>query len=66
MDFKELLSLMINTQQNTELFSVTVWTIWTHRNRVRTYQPCCSPNQLTHMAKELLSEFQVVQQPSPP
>lgn len=65
MDFKELLSWMIRTQQNSDLFSVTAWTIWTHWNRVRTHQPCCSPNQLAHMAKELLSEFLAVQPPSP-
>ena len=48
------------------LFSVMVWKIWTHRNRVRTNQPCCSPNQLANMAKELLTEFQAMQQPSLP
>ena len=48
------------------LFSVRVWKIWTHRNRVRTNQPCCSPNQLTNMVKELLMEFQAMQQPSLP
>ena len=48
------------------LFSVMVWKIWTHWNRVRTNQPCCSPNQLANMAKELLTEFQAMQQPSLP
>ena len=43
-DFKELLSWMIKRQQNLKLFSVTVWTIWTHRNWVRANQPWCSPN----------------------
>ena len=66
MDFKELLSWMISAQQNTEMFSVTVWTIRTQQNQVRTNHPYCSPNQLANMAKELLSEFQAVQQPSPP
>ena len=33
------------------LFLVMVWKIWTHWNRVRTNQPCCSPNQLANMAK---------------
>uniref|UniRef100_A0A7N2LLT6 Uncharacterized protein n=1 Tax=Quercus lobata TaxID=97700 RepID=A0A7N2LLT6_QUELO len=37
--------------------TMTVWTKWTHRNRVRTNHPCCSPNQLANMAKELLTEF---------
>ena len=48
------------------LFSVTVWKIWTLRNQVRTNQPCCSPNQLANIAKELLTEFHAVQQPSLP
>ena len=48
------------------LFSVTVWKIWTLRNQVRINQPCCSPNQLANIAKELLTEFQAVQQPSLP
>ena len=48
------------------VFLVTIWKIWTHRYQVRTNQPCCSPNQLANMAKELLTKFQVVQQPSLP
>ena len=61
MDFKELSSWLIKRQQNLELFSVTAWTIWTHQNRVRMHQPCCNPNQLATIAKELLSKFLAVQ-----
>ena len=66
MDFKEVLSWMIRTKQNTEWFSVKVWSIWTYRIQVRTNQPWCNPNQLANIAKKLLTEFQVVQQPSQP
>ena len=66
MDFKEVLSWMIRMKQNTEWFSVKVWSIWTYRIQVRTNQPWCNPNQLANIAKKLLTEFQLVQQPSQP
>ena len=66
MDFKEVLLWMIKTKQNIEWFLVMIWSIWTYRIRVRTNQPWCNPNQLVNMAKKLLTEFQVVQQPSQP
>jgi len=60
MEFKELLLWMIKTKQNTEWFSVTVWSIWTYRIWVRTNQPWCNPNQLANTAKKLLTKFQAV------
>ena len=66
MDVKELLSWMIRTKQNKKLFSVMFWILGTHRNRVRTNQPCCIPKQLDNVANEFLSEFQAVQQPPQP
>ena len=66
MDFKELLSWMIRKKQNKKSFSVMFWILGTHRNRVRTNQPCCISKQLVKMANEILLEFQAVQQPSQP
>nr|POE97691.1 hypothetical protein CFP56_06504 [Quercus suber] len=54
MDFKEGLSWMIRTKQNTEWFSVTIWSIWTYQIPVRTNQPWCNPNQLTNIAKNYI------------
>ena len=63
MDFKELLSWMIRTKQNKKSFSVMFWILGTHRNRVRTNQPCYIPKQLVNVANEILLKFQAVQQP---
>ena len=62
MDFKELLSWMIRSKQNKKSFSVMFWILGTHRNQVRTNQPCCIPNWLVNVAKKILPEFQAVQQ----
>ena len=66
MDVKELLSWMIRTKQNKKLLSVMFWILGTHRNQVRTNQPCCIPTQLVNVANKILQEFQVVQQPPQP
>ena len=66
MDFKELLSLMIRTKQNKKSLSVMFWILRTHRNQVRTNQPCCIPKQLINVANKILPEFQAVQQSPQP
>ena len=38
-DFKELLSWLITTQQDLELFLTLAWLIWTQRNQVRLNKP---------------------------
>ena len=42
------------------------WILGTHRNQVRTNQPCFIPKQLVNVANEILPEFQAVQQPPQP
>ena len=41
LDFKELLSWVIQEQRNVELFAMTVWSVWTQRNQARLNKPHC-------------------------
>ena len=42
LDFKELLSWVIQEQRNAELFAMTVWSVWTQRNQARLHKPHCT------------------------
>ena len=64
-DFKELLSWLITTDHNLELFSTSVWLIWTQRNQVRMSQPNISVHQIPTSAKERVVEFKLIK-PVPP
>nr|XP_023896770.1 uncharacterized protein LOC112008672 [Quercus suber] len=61
MDFKELLSWLITTDHNLELFSTSVWLIWTQRNQVRMSQPNISVHQILTSAKECVTEFKLIE-----
>ncbi|KAK9991286.1 hypothetical protein SO802_026271 [Lithocarpus litseifolius] len=64
-NFKELLSWILNKQDNLELFAMITWGIWNQRNQVRNNQPCCTSDQLVSQAKERLAEFTAVIPPAP-
>lgn len=64
-DFKELLSWIIVNHQDPELFAITVWTIWHHRNQVRLAQSSVSLSQLAQLAKDRHAEFLAADSPCP-
>ena len=64
MDFKELLSWLITNDHNLELFSTSVWLIWTKRNQVRLSQPNISVHQIPSSAKERVAELKLTE-PAP-
>ncbi|XP_065627884.1 uncharacterized protein LOC136066852 [Quercus suber] len=60
-DFKELLSWLITTDHNLELFSTSVWLIWTQRNQVRMSQPNISVHHIPMSTKERVAEFKLTE-----
>nr|XP_023886589.1 uncharacterized protein LOC111998731 [Quercus suber] len=65
MDFKELLSWLITNDHSLEIFSTSVWLVWTQRNQVRMSQPSISVHQIPSSARERVAEFET-SQPAPP
>ena len=61
MDFKELLSWLITNDHNLEMFSTSMWSIWTQRNQVRISQPNISVHQIPSSAKERVAKFAMTQ-----
>ena len=61
MDFKELLSWVIQEQRNAELFAMTVWSVWTQRNQARLNKPQSTLSQIASSAKARLDEFSAAQ-----
>jgi len=63
-DFKELLPWLITNDHSLEMFSTSVWLIWTQRNQVLMSQPNISVHQILSSAKERVVEFAMTQ-PAP-
>ena len=61
LSFKELLSWMVEQQNNTELFAMTAWMIWRQRNQVQLYQAACNVYQIAQQSKKMLAEYQACQ-----
>ena len=61
LNFKELLSWMIEPQNNSELFAMTAWVIRKQRNQVRLNQAACNVDQIAQQSNEMLAEFQACQ-----
>ena len=61
MDFKGLLSWLITSDHNLELFSTSVWLIRTQKNQVRLSKPNISVHQIASSAKEQVTEFALTQ-----
>ena len=61
LNFKELLSWMIEQQNNAELFAMTAWMIQKQRNQVRLNQAACNVDQIAQQSNEMLAEFQACQ-----
>nr|POE65828.1 putative ribonuclease h protein [Quercus suber] len=65
-DFRELLSWILENHAQHKLFAITVWTIWNQRNQIRHHVPSCSTDQIAQVALEKLNEFHyVLPQPLP-
>ena len=56
-DFKELLSWVIQQDKNLKLFAMTAWSIWTQQNRVRLAQPNVNLHLLEQVSKDWQEEF---------
>ena len=46
LDFKELLSWLLNNHGNLELFAMVTWGLWNQRNQARLNKPCCPSDQI--------------------
>ena len=57
MDFKEILSWLIQNNHHLDLFAVTFWQIWNQRNQVRLNQPANSLHQIVHISKVWLADY---------
>ena len=65
-DFRELLSWILENHSQPELFAMTVWTIWNQRNQIRHHVLSCITDQIAQVALEKLNEFHsVLPQPLP-
>ena len=65
-DFKELVTWILQAKKNPELFAMTVWSIWNQCNQVRLQQPSWSLHLTPQVSKDRLEEFQAVQLPPKP
>ena len=68
-NFQQLLSHVLQSGCNVELFSMMVWTIWFRRNTIRVNPTDFPVDQVLQRAIESLLEFRVAQprkQPTPP
>ena len=63
MDFKELLSWVIQQDKNPKLFSMTAWLIWTQQNQVCLAQPNVNLHLLEQVSKDWHEEFIALQVP---
>ena len=63
MDFKELLSWVIQQVKNLELFAMIAWSIWTQRNQVRLAQLNVYLHLLAQVSKDWHEEFMALQVP---
>uniref|UniRef100_A0A7N2R4V0 Uncharacterized protein n=1 Tax=Quercus lobata TaxID=97700 RepID=A0A7N2R4V0_QUELO len=66
MDFKALLSWVIQQNKNPVLFSMMVWSIWAQRNQVHLNKPHCALNLIASSAKDRLDEFTKAQPDASP
>ena len=65
-DFRELLSWILENHSQPELFAIIVWTIWNQRNQIRHHVLSCITDQIAQVALEKLNEFHsVLPQPLP-
>ena len=56
-DFKELLSWIIQQGRNSTLFAMTAWLIWNQHNKVRLAQSTCNFHHLAQVSSDKYHEF---------
>ena len=57
LDFKELLSWLLQQHDKVEVFVMTTWLIWTQRNQVRLHLAAASLHQILHLANDRFAKF---------